>query len=241
MNQFERTQILLGEEAMARLAAARVALFGVGGVGGYVAEALCRSGVGAIDLYDDDRVSFTNLNRQIIATHRTIGQYKADVAAERLASINPDIRVRAVKMFYVPENADEVDLGQYDYIVDAIDTVAAKIELAVRAEALHVPIISAMGAGNKLDPTRFRVADVYETSVCPLARVMRRELKRRGVKKLRVVYSTEEPVRPLEAVSDGARRSVPGSTAFVPPAVGLIIAGEVVKGIALGSGKELIP
>ncbi|MBR4442606.1 MAG: tRNA threonylcarbamoyladenosine dehydratase [Clostridia bacterium] len=239
MNQFARCALLLGEEGMARLAAARVAIFGVGGVGGYVAEALCRSGVGALDLYDDDRVAFTNLNRQIIATRDTVGQYKADVAAGRLLSINPDARVRGFRLFYMPDTADGVDLSQYDYVVDAVDTVAAKLELAVRCAALNVPLISAMGAGNKLDPTRLRVADIYETSVCPLARVMRRELRRRGVKRLKVVYSLEPPIVPAACGPDAedagphaARRAVPGSTAFVPSAMGLVIAGEVVCAIA---------
>ncbi|MBO4885063.1 MAG: tRNA threonylcarbamoyladenosine dehydratase [Clostridia bacterium] len=239
MNQFARCALLLGEEGMARLAAARVAIFGVGGVGGYVAEALCRSGVGALDLYDDDRVAFTNLNRQIIATRDTVGQYKADVAAGRLLSINPDARVRGFRLFYMPDTADGVDLSQYDYVVDAVDTVAAKLELAVRCAALNVPLISAMGAGNKLDPTRLRVADIYETSVCPLARVMRRELRKRGVKRLKVVYSLEPPIVPAACGPDAedagphaARRAVPGSTAFVPSAMGLVIAGEVVCAIA---------
>jgi len=245
MNQFSRTEFLLGAEGMARLAAARVAIFGIGGVGGYVVEALGRSGVGALDLYDDDRVCLTNLNRQIIATHETIGQYKVDAAAARLTAINPDVRARGFRLFYTPDTADSVDLGQYDYVVDAVDTVAAKLELAVRATALGVPIISAMGAGNKLDPSRFRVADIYETSVCPLARVMRRELKKRGVRRLRVVYSTEPPIAPAGSGADeadagahAARRAVPGSTAFVPPAMGLIIAGEVVRELAFGPSKE---
>ncbi|MBO4297483.1 MAG: tRNA threonylcarbamoyladenosine dehydratase [Clostridia bacterium] len=244
MNQFARCALLLGEEGMARLAAARVAIFGVGGVGGYVAEALCRSGVGALDLYDDDRVAFTNLNRQIIATRDTVGQYKADVAAGRLLSINPDARVRGFRLFYMPDTADGVDLSQYDYVVDAVDTVAAKLALIETAQAKGVPIISAMGAGNKLDPTAFRVADIYKTSVCPLARVIRRECRKRGIKHLKVVYSTEQPIRPREDPSISCRshcicppdtrkctvrRDIPGSTAFVPSVAGLIIAGEVVR------------
>ena len=237
MNQFSRSERLLGEAGMARLAAAHVAVFGVGGVGGYAAEALCRSGVGAIDLYDDDTVAFSNLNRQIIATRATVGRYKADVAAERLLSINPDARVRGYRLFYMPDTADSVDLSQYDYVVDAVDTVAAKLELAVRCAALNVPLVSAMGAGNKLDPTCLRVADIYDTSVCPLARVMRRELKKRGVKKLKVVYSTEPPIVPAgesdpSETAGHARRATPGSVAFVPAAMGLAIAGEVVCGIA---------
>ncbi len=231
MNQFSRSEPLLGAEGMARLAAARVALFGVGGVGGAVAEALCRSGIGALDLYDNDRVSLTNLNRQVIATHDTLGLYKVDAAAARLTAINPALRVRGFRMFYMPDNADGVDLRQYDYVVDAVDTVAAKLELAVRAQALDVPLISAMGAGNKLDPSQFRVADVYETSVCPLARVMRRELKKRGVRRLKVVYSTEPPIAATVG-DDPARRAAPGSVSFVPPAMGLVIAGEVVRCIA---------
>ena len=248
MNQFSRTTLLLGKEGMARLAAARVAIFGVGGVGGYVAEALCRSGIGALDLFDDDRVCLTNLNRQIIATRKTIGKYKVDVAAERLLSINPDIKVTGRRLFYMPDTADQVDFTQYDYVVDAIDTVTAKLDIIVRCTNLNVPVISAMGAGNKLDPTQLRIADIYETSVCPLARVMRRELKKRGVKALKVAYSTEPPIRPEADEEDSclnhcvcppgttrkctARRDIPGSTAFVPSAMGLVIAGEIVKDIA---------
>ena len=233
MNQFARTELLLGAAAMERLARARVAVFGVGGVGGYVAEALARSGVGALELFDDDEVSLTNLNRQIIATHETLGLPKAEAMAARIKSIAPDCEAVPRRMFYMPENADEVDLSRFDYVVDAVDTVAAKLELAVRCDALGVPIISAMGAGNKLDPTRLRVTDIGKTSVCPLARVMRRELKKRGVKKLKAAWSTEPPAAQMGApiTDDGPhpRRSIPGSTAFVPSAMGLVIAAEVVK------------
>ena len=233
MDQFQRTELLLGAGALRRLAAARVAVFGLGGVGGSAAEALARSGVGALDLFDDDSVSLTNLNRQIIATHDTLGQSKVDAMAQRLKSIVPGAQITPRRLFYMPENADGVDLSRYDYIVDAVDTVAAKLELAVRATALGVPIISAMGAGNKLDPTKLTVSDIYQTSVCPLARVMRRELRKRGVGRLKVAWSTEPPAKPLGDMPDepGAhpRRTVPGSTAFVPPAMGLVIAAEVVR------------
>lgn len=231
MNQFERAERLLGAEAMARLAAARVAVFGLGGVGGNAAEALARSGVGALELFDNDRVSLTNLNRQLVATHETIGRYKADALAERLRAIAPEAEITPRRMFYLPENADEVDLARFDYIVDAVDTVAAKLELACRATALGVPIISALGAGNRLDPTKLTVTDVFSTSVCPLARVMRRELRRRGIDRLKVACSTEPPTRPAPAETEpGApRRDVPGSTAFVPPAMGLVIASAVVR------------
>lgn len=248
LNQFSRTQLLLGEEAMNRLKKARVAVFGVGGVGGYVCEALVRSGVGAFDLIDDDKVCLTNLNRQIIATRKTVGQYKVDVMQNRMLEINPDIDVRLYKCFFLPENAADFPFEEYDYIVDAVDTVTAKIELIMRAQALNVPIISAMGAGNKLDPGRFKIADIYDTSVCPLARVMRRELKKRNVKSLKVVYSDEQPIRPIEDMSiscrthcicpPGAkhkcteRRDIPGSTAFVPAVAGLMIAGEIVKDLS---------
>ena len=233
MNQFARTQMLLGDMAMARLARARVAVFGVGGVGGYVVEALARSGVGALELFDDDAVSLTNLNRQIIATHETLGQAKVEAMAARVRSVAPDCEAVPHRLFYSPETADEVDLSRFDYVVDAVDTVAAKLELAARATALGVPIISAMGAGNKLDPTQLRVSDISKTSVCPLARVMRRELKKRGVKKLKVAWSTEPPIpaqgSPDEAPEAHPRRSVPGSAAFVPPAMGLVIASQVVR------------
>ena len=237
-NPFSRTQLLLGEAGMARLARARVAVFGLGGVGGSAVEALARSGVGALDLFDDDVVSLTNLNRQAVATVDTLGMPKADAMALRVAAVAPGARVTAHRMFYVPENADRVDLSVYDYIVDAVDTVAAKLELAVRATALGVPIISAMGAGNKLDPTKLVISDIYKTSVCPLARVMRRELRKRGVKRLKVAWSTEPPAEPVgqlpEEPSAHPRRSVPGSTAFVPPAMGLVIAAEVVRDLARG-------
>ena len=245
LNQFSRTELLLGKEAMEKLAASRVAVFGIGGVGGYTVEALARSGVGAIDLIDDDKVCLTNINRQIIATRKTVGKYKVDVAAERIADINPEVKVCTYKIFYTPETAEQFDFSQYDYIVDAIDTVTGKIALVVNANAAGTPIISSMGAGNKMDPTAFEVADIYKTSVCPLAKVMRRELKRRGIKKLKVVYSKEEPMTPIEDMEIScrtncicppgtertctARRQVPGSNAFVPSVVGLIIAGEVIK------------
>ena len=249
LNQFSRTQLLLGEEAMNRLKRSRVAVFGVGGVGGYVCEALVRSGVGAFDLIDDDKVCLTNLNRQIIATRKTVGQYKVDVMKNRMLEINPDVDVRLYKCFFLPENAADFPFEEYDYIVDAVDTVTAKIELIMRAKASNVPIISAMGAGNKLDPGRFKIADIYDTSVCPLARVMRRELKKRNVRSLKVVYSDEQPIRPIEDMSiscrthcicpPGAehkcteRRAIPGSTAFVPAVAGLMIAGEIVKDLSL--------
>ena len=245
MDQFARTQLLVGEDGMEKLRAARVAVFGVGGVGSYAVEALARSGVGALDLIDDDRVCLTNINRQIIATRKTVARYKADVAAERVADINPKCVVKKYKMFYLPETEHEFDFTQYDYVVDAIDTVAGKITLVLRAQEAGTPIICAMGTGNKLDPTRLEVADIYETSVCPLARVMRRELRRRGVKSLKVVYSREEPIKPKEDLSISCRahcicppgterkctdrRDIPGSTAFVPPAAGLIIASEIVR------------
>ena len=240
LTQFSRTELLLGKEAMEKLKNAKVAVFGIGGVGGYVCEALVRSGVGAFDLIDDDKVCLTNINRQIIATRKTVGKYKVDVMTERILEINPDAKVEARKCFYLPENAHEFDFSEYDYVVDAVDTVTAKLEIIMRAKECNVPVISCMGAGNKLDPTQFEVADIYKTSVCPLARVMRRELKKRGVKKLKVVYSKEQPLEPIDDMAIScrehcicppgtARRQVPGSTSFVPPVVGLIIAGEVVK------------
>ena len=245
LNQFSRTELLLGKEAMEILAGARVAVFGIGGVGGYTVEALVRSGVGTIDLIDDDKVCLTNLNRKLIATRKTIGQYKVDVMRERILEINPDASVHVHKCFFLPETKDEFDFAAYSYVVDAVDTVTAKIELVMQAQSAGVPIISSMGAGNKLDPSQFQVADIYETSVCPLAKVMRRELKKRDVKHLKVVYSQEKPLRPIEdmAIScrnhcicpPGAqhkcteRRDIPGSNAFVPSVAGLIIAGEVVK------------
>jgi Dinucleotide-utilizing enzymes involved in molybdopterin and thiamine biosynthesis family 1 len=233
--QFDRTRLLLGDEGMARLAASRVAIFGVGGVGGFAAEALARAGVGALDLIDNDTVALSNLNRQIIALHSTVGMYKVDAAAARIHDINPSAVVRTYRVFFTPDNQDDFDFGQYDYVVDAIDTVSGKIAIIMKAQAAGVPVISSMGAGNKLDPTAFEVADIYQTSVCPLARVMRRELKKRGVKSLKVVYSREEPRTPLpssEPLPDG-RRQIPGSVSFVPSVAGLIIAGEAVKALAL--------
>ncbi len=226
---FSRTRLLIGEEALKRLRESTVAIFGVGGVGGYVAEALVRSGVGGFDLIDNDTVSVSNLNRQIIATGQTVGRYKTDVMRERILSINPEARVEVHKCFYLPETSAAFDFSRYSYVVDAVDTVTAKIDIVLRAQAAGVPVISSMGAGNKLDPTRFQVADLYETSVCPLAKVMRRELKKRGVERLKVVYSTEEPIRPKG--QDSAER-VPGSIAFVPSVAGLIAAGEVIKDLA---------
>lgn len=245
LNQFSRTQLLLGNEAMERLAASRVAVFGIGGVGGYVVEALVRSGVGAFDLIDDDKVCLTNLNRQIIATRKTVGKYKVDVMKERILEINPDAKVTTHQCFYLPDTAEEFDFSQYDYVVDAIDTVTAKLDMIMRAQNLKVPIISCMGAGNKLDPSKLQIADIYKTSMCPLAKVMRRELKKRRVKKLKVLFSTEEPKRPMEDMSISCRsncicppgtkhkctdrRDIPGSVAFVPSVAGLMIAAEVIK------------
>lgn len=245
LNQFSRTELLFGKEAMEKLQKARVAVFGIGGVGGYTVEALARSGVGIIDIIDDDKVCLTNINRQLIATRKTVGKYKVDVMEERILEINPKAVVHKHQCFFLPENVDQFAFDQYDYIVDAVDTVTAKLELVMQAKNHNVPIISAMGAGNKMDPTRFEVTDIYKTSVCPLAKVMRRELKKRNVKKLKVVYSKEEPLKPLDDMAlscknncicpPGAerkctdRRAIPGSNAFVPSVVGLIIAGEVIK------------
>ena len=228
-DMFSRTRMLLGEEAMARLARARVAVFGVGGVGGYVVEALARSGIGALDLIDSDRVVLSNLNRQIIATRNTLGMLKVDAAKARVLSVNPDCAVRTWPVFYLPETADQFDFSQYDYVVDAIDTVAGKLQLIEATKAAGTAVISSMGAGNKLDPTAFRVADISETSVCPLARIMRRELRKRGVEHVKVVYSTEPALSPAPADEDTHRRATPGSVAFVPSVAGLIIAGEVIK------------
>lgn len=249
MNQFARTQLLLGAPAMENLARAKVAVFGIGGVGGYTVEALARSGVGSFVLVDDDKVCLTNLNRQIIATRQTVGQYKIEVMKERILAINPAAEVELRQCFYLPETAAEFDLSAYSYVVDAVDTVTAKLEIVLRAQAAGVPVISCMGAGNKLDPTQFAVADIYQTSMCPLAKVMRRELKKRGVRRLKVVYSTEKPIRPQTdpAVScrdhcicpPGAahkcteRRDIPGSVAFVPAVAGLILAGEVIKDLTI--------
>nr|WP_325179791.1 tRNA threonylcarbamoyladenosine dehydratase [uncultured Oscillibacter sp.] len=239
LDQFSRTELLLGREGIERLARSRVAVFGLGGVGGYTVEALVRSGVGTLDLIDSDRVSLTNLNRQILATRRTLGQYKADAARERVLEINPEAVVYAWKQFFGPDTAGVFDFSQYDYVVDAIDTVTGKLLLIQAALAAGTRVISCMGAGNKLDPTAFRVADIYETSVCPLARVMRKELKRRGIRKLKVVYSQEPPRNPegelyQQSLEGEARRQVPGSVAFVPAVAGLLLAGEVVKDLALG-------
>jgi len=225
-NQFSRTELLLGKEAVDKLASCRVAVFGVGGVGGYCAEALARSGVGTLDLIDSDKVSVSNLNRQIIALRSTVGKYKVDVAKERFEDINPNIIVNAYKVFYSPETESEFDFSKYDYIVDAIDTVTGKIALVVNAKKTDTPIISSMGAGNKLNPEMFEISDIYKTSVCPLARVMRRELKQRGIKNLKVVYSKEEPKETTEFENG---KPVPGSVAFVPSVAGLIIAGEVIR------------
>ena len=235
-NPFARSAAMLGEDAMTRLQSARVAVFGVGGVGGYVCEALVRSGIGTLDVFDKDDVSVTNLNRQIIALRSTVGQDKVSVLAARMRDINPDVVINEHKVFYLPDNADDFDLSQYDYVVDAVDTVAAKIELAVRCEQLNVPLIAAMGAGNKLDPSKLQIADVYKTSVCPLARAMRTTLRKKGVKYLTVAYSTEEPLRPVEAIDNGGmRKDVPGSMAFVPSAMGLLIASHVIRQIAFGA------
>lgn len=250
LNQFSRTELLFGTEAMERLEQSRVAVFGIGGVGGYTVEALVRSGVGAIDLIDDDKVCLTNLNRQIIATRSTVGQYKVDVMRDRILDINPKCKVEVHKCFYLPETKDAFDFSGYSYVVDAVDTVTAKLQLVMEAQEHGVPIISSMGAGNKLNPAMFEVADIYSTSVCPLAKVMRRELKKRGVKKLKVVYSKEQPVRPMEDMALSCRtncicppdtehkcterRDIPGSTAFVPSVAGLIIASEVIKDLAKG-------
>ena len=252
LEQFSRTELLIGAVGVEKLAKARVAVFGIGGVGGYVVEALARSGVGEFDLIDNDTVSLSNLNRQIIATLDSVGRHKVDVMKERILSINPEAVVHVYKCFYLPETAGEFDFSQYDYVVDAVDTVTAKIDVILQAQKCGVPVMSSMGAGNKMDPTKFQVADVYKTSVCPLAKVMRRELKKRGVKKLKVVYSTEEALKPSGAVQDGLERSgaalgvgeempagkraIPGSIAFVPSVAGLIIAGEVIKDL-LASNK----
>ena len=245
LNQFSRTQLIFGIEAMEKLSQSCVAIFGVGGVGGYTIEALARSGVGAIDLIDDDRICLTNLNRQLLSTRDTVGQYKVDVAEKRIHSINPDCKVITHKTFYMPETKHMFDFTEYDYIVDAIDTVKGKLELVMNSKASETPIISSMGAGNKVNAAAFEVADIYETSICPLARVMRYECRKRGIDSLKVVYSKEKPIRPLEDMSISCRkhcicppgtarkctqrRDIPGSTAFVPSAAGLIIAGEVIK------------
>ena len=249
MDQFARTQLIYGKEAMKKFEASRVAVFGIGGVGGYVVEALARTGIGALDLIDDDKVCLTNLNRQIIATRKTIGKYKVEVARERISEIAPDCQVRTYQTFYLPETADQFDFTEYDYIVDAIDTVTGKLTIIENAKKAGVPVISSMGAGNKVNPAAFEVADIYETSICPLAKVMRRECRKRGIESLKVVYSKEEPIRPLEDMSISCRqhcvcppgtrkctvrRDIPGSTAFVPAVAGLIIAGEIINDLASG-------
>ncbi len=228
-DRFSRTRLLLGDHGMDRLKNARVAVFGIGGVGGYTTEALARCGLGALDLIDKDKISPSNLNRQIIATSKTIGQYKTDAMRDRILEIDPSIQVTVYPCFYLPETKDQFDFSQYDYIVDAVDTVTAKIQLALDAKAAGVPIISSMGAGNKLDASAFQVADLYETSVCPLARVMRRELRKRQISHLKVVYSTEEPIQPKAEPEAAGKKPVPGSVAFVPAVAGMIIAGEVVR------------
>ena len=223
---FSRTELMFGSEAMQKLSKSRVAVFGIGGVGGYVAEALVRSGVGAIDLIDNDTVNESNINRQIIALRSTLGQYKVDVMKSRIADINPDCKVMVHRLFFMPDTVNQIDFSQYDYVVDAIDTVTGKIEIIMQAKSLDIPVISSMGAGNKTDPTKFEVTDIYKTSVCPLARVMRREMKSRGVKSLKVVYSTEQA---LHTDNTGGGKPIPASNAFVPSVAGLIIAGEIVK------------
>ena len=233
MDQLSRTRLLLGREAMDKLKNARVAIFGLGGVGGYVVEALARSGIGALDLIDHDTISLTNINRQLLATHSTVGKSKARAAAERVMDIEPSIRVAVHETFYLPETADRFDFTQYDYVVDAIDTVTGKLMLATAAQEAGTPIISSMGTGNKLDPTAFRVADISQTKGCPLARIMRKECRKRGIEKLKVVYSEEEPIpsrseESTEELPEG-RRSLPGSVAFVPSVAGLILASEVIK------------
>lgn len=228
--QFGRTALLLGEDGVRKLQQARVAVFGVGGVGGFTVEALARSGVGAIDIIDNDTVVLSNLNRQIIATHSSVGRDKVDVMRERILDINPECKVTAHKCFFLPETRDQFDFSQYDYVVDAVDTVTAKIELVMACKEVGTPILCCMGAGNKLDPTKFEIADIYKTTMCPLAKVMRHEMKKRNVKKLKVLYSTEPPIRPNGDTGEVTmKRSTPGSTAFVPSVAGLIIAGEVIK------------
>lgn len=253
LNQFSRTELLFGKEAMERLAATRIAVFGIGGVGGYAVEALARSGVGTLDLIDDDKICLTNLNRQIFATHSTVGKYKVDAATERIHDICPDIKVNAYKCFYLPETADQFDFTEYDYVIYAIDTVSGKLQIIESAKAADIPVISSMGAGNKLDATAFRVADIYETKVCPLAKVMRYELRKRGIKDVKVVYSEEKPIKPIKDLESSCRnhcicppdtvrkctvrRDIPGSNAFVPSVVGLMIAGEVIQDLALRKEK----
>ena len=233
INEFSRTELLLGADGMEKLKRARVAVFGIGGVGSYAVEALARAGIGALDLIDNDVISLTNINRQIIALHSTVGLPKTDVMAARVNDINPECEVRTYQTFYGPDTAEQFDLAQYDYIIDAIDTVTGKLALAVNAQKANTPIISSMGTGNKLDPTAFTVTDIYKTSFCPLARIMRKELRKRGIERLKVVYSQEEALTPegvTEELPQG-RRSIPGSVSFVPSAAGLILAGEVIKDI----------
>lgn len=230
MEIFSRTENLIGEAAVERLKNARVAVFGIGGVGGYVVEGLARAGVGAIDLIDNDKVALSNINRQIIALHSTVGEWKTEVAARRIKDVNPDIKVRTKNLFFLPETADEFDFDGVDYVVDAIDTVSGKIALIERAKSKNIPVISSMGTGNKLDPTAFEVADITKTSVCPLARVMRRELKKRGIEHVKVVYSKEEP-KTVGKVDEKTGKAIPASISFVPSVAGLIIAGEVIKDI----------
>lgn len=235
-DQFLRTELLFGSKNMEVFKNSRIAVFGVGGVGGYVVEALARSGIGTLDLIDNDKISVTNINRQIVATFKTVGKYKVDVAKERILDINPNASVNIYKTFFLPDKAGEFDFSEYDYVVDAIDTVTGKIEIIVQAQKAGVPAISSMGAGNKLNPAGFEVCDIYKTSVCPLAKVMRGELRKRGIKKLKVVYSKETPLTPLRSEElyndDNVRRQIPGSVAFVPSVAGLIIAGEVLKDLA---------
>ena len=234
MNPFSRTAFLLGPESMEKLKKAKVAIFGLGGVGSYVAEALARSGVGALDLVDHDTISLTNINRQLFATHSTVGRYKADVAKERILDINPEIQATARKTFFGPDTVSEFDFSEYDYVVDAIDTVTGKLALITACKAADVPILCSMGTGNKLDPTKFQIADISKTSVCPLARIMRKECAKRGIRHLKVLFSTEDPIAPSEEITEElpeGRRALPGSVAFVPSVAGLIIAGEVIKNL----------
>lgn len=250
LNRFSRTELIFGKKAMEKLASLRVAVFGIGGVGGYTVEALARSGIGALDLIDDDRICLTNINRQILATVKTVGKYKVDVAAERISDINPDCSVRTYKTFYMPDTQEQFDFNQYDYVVDAIDTVTGKLTIIENAKKCGVPVISSMGAGNKVNAADFEVTDIYLTSVCPLAKVMRRELRKRNIDSLKVVYSKEEPIKPVDDLEISCRnhcicppgtvrkctvrRDIPGSNAFVPSTVGLIIAGEVIKDLVGG-------
>ncbi len=239
LNEFSRTELLLGKEKISRLSSSKVIVFGVGGVGGYVCEALARSGVGTVDIVDNDEVSLTNINRQIIATHKTIGKYKVDIMKERMLDINPNINVKVHKCFFLPENSNTFNFEEYDYIIDAVDTVAAKIAIIEKATKLQLPVISAMGAGNKLDPTGFKVSDIYKTKICPLARVVRTECKKRNIPSFKVVYSEEQPRKPVEKLpieenKSTIRKDTPGSIAFAPSIAGLIIASEVIKDLVGG-------